>query len=519
MAAAVPAVMSAQSAVDAYNLSQTEIRGTARFMSMGGAFTALGGDLSTLNQNPAGIGIYRRSEIGATLDISPQSVSAQSPTDRLKTSSTPVSCNNFGYVGTASLSGAMQTFSWGATYNRVTSFNRKFSAFDRNPGTSLSNYIADYTTASGVQPGSMEFTNSYNPYRDSDIDWLSILAYSSYMINPTVNGGYRGLWQQGTTGNAYTEVRESGYIDEYSIDFGGNVENTVMWGIGFGITDLKYNNVSYYSEMLDGAYVPDAKGQMITSNADVDLSNWRSINGTGFNLKVGLIFKPINEVRIGVAFHTPTWYTLSNNSYAEAGYEYDFASNSPVNKKYEYTDNAYYNFRLTTPWKVMVGAAFVLGSSAIVSADYEFQAYDKTRLSYQAQFGEYISDDYVNADIQEYYKSANIFRVGAEYRLTSSFSLRAGYNYTSSTSRNYSLDGGEVLTAGTDPSFTMDRGINAISVGLGYRYKAFYVDAAYVYRNKKSIFKPYTDYGQVRTPSFDLTENTNSIILSAGFKF
>ena len=66
--AILPLTLSAQSPVDAYNLSQTELRGTARFMSMGGAFTALGGDLSTLNQNPAGIGIYRSSEVGLTLD-------------------------------------------------------------------------------------------------------------------------------------------------------------------------------------------------------------------------------------------------------------------------------------------------------------------------------------------------------------------------------------------------------------------------------------------------------------------
>lgn len=38
----IPAMLHAQSPVDAYNLSQTELRGTARFMSMAGAFTALG---------------------------------------------------------------------------------------------------------------------------------------------------------------------------------------------------------------------------------------------------------------------------------------------------------------------------------------------------------------------------------------------------------------------------------------------------------------------------------------------
>lgn len=522
---AIPAVMAAQSAVDAYTLSRTETRGTARFMAMGGAFTALGGDLSTLNQNPAGIGVYRRSEVGVTLDISPQSVTSRSSQYVTKTTSTPVSCNNFGYIGTVNLGGALETFSWGASYNRVTSFNRKFSAYERNPGTSLTNYIAAYTTASGILPSSMDFNDNkgYNPYFDSDADWLSILAYSAYMINPTALDSYRGLWQNGTDGDSYSVVNESGYVDEYSIDFGGNVSDKFMWGIGFGITDLRYNRLTYYSESMENAYVATANGSMTNGNAGYELVNRRTMTGTGFNLKLGLIFKPVNELRIGFAFHTPTWYTITNNAYAEVDYSYLDPSKPESESNplagYDYTEDSYYNFRMTSPLKVMAGAAVVLGSSAIISADYEYQSYNKIKTSYQGQFGQYYSDDNVNFDIKQYYKAANIFRLGVEYRVIPSFSVRAGYNYTSTTSSDYMLDGGEVLTSGTDPSYSMDRAVNAVSAGLGYRYKAFYADATYVYRNKKSTFKPYTDYGQVKTPTFALNENTNSIVLSVGFKF
>ena len=94
--AALPAILMAQSAPDVYILSQTDLRGTARFMSMGGAFTALGGDLSTLTQNPAGIGVYRRSEIGATLDISPRKITTQTGSDKIGMSKTKAYCNNFG---------------------------------------------------------------------------------------------------------------------------------------------------------------------------------------------------------------------------------------------------------------------------------------------------------------------------------------------------------------------------------------------------------------------------------------
>ena len=519
----LPAVMAAQSATDIYSLSQTDIRGTARFMSMGGAFTALGGDLSTLTQNPAGIGVYRRSEIGATLDISPQSVSATTNTNKNKISSTTVACNNFGYIGTVRLNGAMQTFSWGASYNRLTSFDRKVSAYSGSTSTSLSNYIASFSY--GTPYSAMEFNSNtnYNPYFDSDADWLSILAYSAYMINPTGGSSYTGLFQNGTQGDAMTEMRESGYVDEYAIDFGGNVGDVVMWGIGFGITDLKYNRQAYYSESMSNAYVATADGRMVTGDAGFDLNNYRHINGNGFNFKLGLIFKPINDLRIGVAFHTPTWYSMSSAGYGEVDYSYynpaaQQGRDNPFTG-YDYTEDSYYNFHMTAPWRFMIGVAGVLGSSAIVSVDYECQAYNKMRTSYQGSFNDYVSNDWVNSDIDQYYKAANILRVGAEFRVTPSFSVRAGYNYTSTTASSYALDGGEVLTAGTDPSYTLDRGVNAISVGLGYRYKAFYIDGAYVYRNKKSTYKAYTNFDGYTSPSADLTQVTNSIVLSAGFKF
>ncbi len=61
-------VVSAQNVDDALRYSQIFYGGTARFMSMGGAFTALGGDISSLSQNPAGIGVFRSSE----MTVSPQ---------------------------------------------------------------------------------------------------------------------------------------------------------------------------------------------------------------------------------------------------------------------------------------------------------------------------------------------------------------------------------------------------------------------------------------------------------------
>ncbi len=532
-ALAIAAPAWAQSAIEAYTLSQTQLRGTARFMSMGGAFTALGGDLSTLNQNPAGIGVYRRSEIGVTLDISPSSFKTDGgrkydPSLGLKNpeSKTSVACNNFGYVGAVRLDGALRNFNWGVSYSRVASFDRVFNAYTPQASTSLTDYVAAYTTAEGVTPGELDFTDDYNPYQSpDDYDWLSILSYTSSMIAPNPTGaGFMGLSQPGSVGDALSKVRERGYVDEYSIDFGGNVSDVVYWGIGFGITDLSYTRDALYSESMSGARV-DVNGGLHTGNANFDLNNSQRITGSGWNFKVGVIVKPINELRIGFAIHTPTWYSLTQTGMATTAYDYaqiDRDGNivgTPLQGT-QYTDDSYYNFRLNSPWRMMVGVAGVIGSQAIISLDYERQAFGDMHVKYQNDWGEYIDDDYVNGDIKDYFQATNIIRLGAEYRVTPAFSLRAGYSYAKTNVKSEAADGNlEIYTSGTNPAYTFDKDTYTISAGAGYRYKGFTIDAAYVYRNRQSTYHAFTNFQGNLAPSASLEQTTNSVVLTLGYRF
>lgn len=267
-AAAVPAIAMAQAGVDVAHLSELGMRGTARFMSMGGAFTALGGDLSTLGQNPAGIGIYRSSEVGITLDLNFQSFQASAPSMTDTHNQTRFNVNNFGYIGTMKLySEATPTFSFGASYSRINSFDRVFKGnFNNLGGSSLSNYVAAFTNS--LNP----MGDGYSPYRDVDLiwgsnynpydnaPWMSVLAYNSLIINngqENSNGqiSFQGLMGDGTTGSANFDIREKGHVDEYNITFGGNIYNTLYWGLGFGITDVDYTQWSYYGERLSNAYL------------------------------------------------------------------------------------------------------------------------------------------------------------------------------------------------------------------------------------------------------------------------
>ena len=518
----------AQSAVDAMQLSQRDFKGTARFMSMGGAFTALGGDLSAIGLNPGGIGVYRSSEISATLDIDIQGSKAQTPTFAESNHQTKAYCNNFGYVGTAILGHTLQTFSWGVTYNRLVSFDRLVSGYANPVNTSLTNYIAAFTN--GIPSADLAFDNNYNPYLDSNIDWLSILGYNSFLIN-NPNGSsdrYVGLYQNATVSDALLRVHEKGYVDNYQFTFGGNISNIVFWGLGIGINDLRYVRRTEYSESMANAvvYAENAPGGTASGTAEYYLDNDKIVTGTGWNLSFGVIVKPIQELRIGASIISPTWYSL-DESYI-AGVDYEMIPDNNRYKSvsgYEYTDEAYFSWKLRSPWRLNLGAAAVIGSNAIVSLDYEIQAYNDMTIktAYYDNWG-YVAgfqnDEYLNGDIKSYTQAASNLRIGAEYRITPKFSARLGYQLQmSSISNDYREGHNEILTSGTDPSFSLDKTANYISAGLGYRFGNFYADATYVHKIAKSTLYPYTSYDGIAAPHFDVTENNNSIVLSLGFKF
>lgn len=525
----LPGLAAAQSAIDANELNGSDVRGTARFVAMGGAFTSLGGDLSSLTQNPAGLGIYRRSEVGLTFDISKRNYSSLSGGSSFINSQTKANFDNFGYVGTANISNsALRSLSWGVSYNRLNSFNRRHQGYNMPTETSLSNYIA--SISDGIDASVLDFGQNYNPYLDSEEDWRSILGYTTYMINPSgANNVYNGLHQGTTVGDAAYTVEETGYQDEYNIDFGGNVSDIVYWGIGLGIQDISYARRVVYSESMENAAVHSvAENGTVTGDAGFDLDSYKSISGSGVNLKVGLIVRPFDELRIGFAVHTPTWLHLNHQGDARLDYSY-YDPTSPEGrdnplKGYETTDWYDFDSRLSTPWRIMFGVSYNILNRAIVSVDYERVQYQDMRMKYQTYgaFGGYsfVEDTYSNDDIKSYFKGGDILRAGVEFRVTPKFSVRAGYNYQTSHVREAaSAPGASIYTSGLDSSYNLGRSTETLSFGLGYRYKAWYIDAAYQWKHREDTFHAYTDFAGFEAPKASFKDNIHSFVISTGFKF
>ena len=549
-----------QGAIDAYSLSQPDLKGTARFMGMGGAFGALGGDLSTLSQNPAGIGVYRSCDIGFTLDLDLQRSTSQADGMQYGMDKTHFLLNNIGTVLTLKLpSNKMPNLNFGFTYNKAVSFNRTFGGNINTLRNSMSNYIAGIANSEGVTEGDVTTTKDYDPYNPGYSDfaapWLTILGYDSYLITPDVdatsNTKWYGLWGDNmtsqTSGSGTFVMNERGSVNEFNIAFGGNIANKLYWGMNFDVINLNYSLDAFWGESLDNAMVPDANNQLVTSTADWNINNIYNVSGTGFNYQLGFILKPVQELRLGFAFHTPTWYNLNENFGASVDYTYGGTESGYADTNNGLLGYNSYNFR--TPWKIIASAAGVIGSNLIVSFDYEWANYSTMRFSEASHYYDdyyYPWDDwysmsaggpltrssffnpsdpyaYENEDISTYYKTSNTFRVGAEFKPISNISLRLGYCHVSSPVKKEVRENAmTVYTAGTNPSYRLDNTTNYITAGLGYRYNRFYVDLAYVYKHMGSEFHAYTpDPSDPRIPSpqSKINFSNNQVVLSAGYRF
>lgn len=524
----------AQSAIDAYQFSQPDLKGTARFMSMGGAFGALGGDLTTLSQNPGGIGVYRNSEIGVTVNFDIQNSITESSSHKFTDNQFKFLLNNVGYVGAIRLNNSvMPFFNWGFTYNKAASFNRRYNG-KINLSNSMSNYIAGVANSNNLTVGDVTTTDHYDPYNPNDggyiSPWIAILGYDSYLINPQGHNEdthWNGLWNNNTSGTGQFGVAETGGIDEYNLSFGGNIKNVVYWGMDFGITSLSFNQTVLWNEQLNNAQISNPDGSSVRTDADWSMLNNYIVRGNGFNYKLGVIVKPIQELRIGFAFHTPTWYAMQEEYLASTTYDYPDTDIRPGGSQTNDGYLGYNDYKFRTPWKIIASAAGVIGSKFIISADYEWTEYQGMNFSgyndWDNIFETNSSYYYENNDIDDYYQSTNTFRIGAEYRIIPQVSLRAGYaNVSSPVKENVRNNSTSIYTAGTNPSYSFDNSINYVTCGAGFKYKKFYCDLAYVYKHRSSewhAFTPDPANISIISPQSKLSSDNHQIAVSMGLKF
>ncbi len=498
----------AQTEFDAFKSVQTDINGTARYMSMAGAFGALGGDASAIKDNPAGLGIYRSSELVGTFNILMQNSSSKwnglnSMDDLYK-----VGFNNFSYViasptwrsenGSEGLLSSNFSFS----YNRLKNFNRSLNLRSGSSNSSITDYMSYFT--GGIPESDLASTSSYEPFNNTSVPWISILAYEGYLINPgTGTNDWASLLNAGEKVTPAYTLYEKGYKDEYSVGWAGNISNVFYIGASLNFQTLNYSSISDYSEKFGAGGGMDLKDSIYTK-------------GSGFNLKIGTIFCPTDFLRIGLALHTPTILTTTDNYYSKLNFD-------TSNSGYIGTPGAYSDYQIQTPLQLNASAAFLVGTKGLISAEYDYTNYTGTRLKDTNGDAQSFYDE--NSGMSTMLNNVRTIKIGGEYRVTENFSIRAGY---ANSNNGNKMDAAKLMrynTLRTDTEYFLNNRTDYLTAGFGYHESNWFLDFAYMNKILNETFYPYntntiaeTSPNLAVSPASVITSN-NNIVVTLGFKF
>ncbi|MHC1705089.1 MAG: OmpP1/FadL family transporter [Tenuifilaceae bacterium] len=492
----------AQSPSDALNFSQTFNGGTARFVSMGGAFGALGGDFGSLSYNPAGLGIYRTSEFTFTPSFKNRSITSDYNGMSGNDSKSRFYFDNLGFVFSfkpyKDADNGLINFNLGFGFNRTNDFNSNAIARGNNSDNSMMDYIAGLASGNNYFDLTDPDDNTYNPFLDSNAPWEAIMAWNTFLIDTATGSNGQDYWAALNPGDGVAQqkvISTSGLTGEYTISVGANISNKVYFGATLGISDINIKTSSTYSEdaFTSNGYLPN--GDRFNYS---DYNQTIETNGSGYNLKLGVIFKPIEGLRLGYAFHTPTYYKLEDT------YSYSLFSSFDYGTSESKTPNSRYDYQLETPFKSIGSIAYVFQDLGLLSLDVEKVNYSKMRFREGGDGYSYTSE---NQDINDIYRNVYNLKVGGEVRIDKMF-LRAGYAYYGSPYKSGYLN--------------EDSNRKLISGGIGYRSGNFFIDAAYLYtlQNEKYIFYNLSNADgslAINPVSTKMTEG--KFLMTVGFKF
>ena len=470
---------------EALLFSRTVPGGTARIQALGGTQIALGGDVSNISANPAGLGFFNRSQVSFSPSLKIYSNDAEYFGLNTRDNGGQFGFDNLGVVFSSPKSNANSSWkggSFGISYTKTNNFNDQFTYEGRNPNSSIID----------------QFIENANGILIDDLGGLTGFAYDAYLINPEFDGQgsvIDGVYNSFIFGLPFQRevLTTEGSQSQWSISYGGNVADRFYFGIGLGIASVNYEQSKLYTESDFDAPDPGINDFTIRERLNID--------GTGINATIGLIFRPNDNVRIGATVVTPTYYQFDEESdvVIEANYDNFFYEPENITLGNERVESDIFvsTYDLTTPLKLSGGIAVFFNKNGFISADVEYIDFGNSSLS---------SNDFAttadNRTIESLYTSVVNFRVGGEYRYDV-FRFRAGLGYF----------GDPYTTENIDLSRT------ELSLGAGLKFRKFYADLGVITNlSQETGYSPYTFFdGTGPTANID-TNNTNAI-LTFGFNF
>jgi hypothetical protein len=504
--------VAAQSELDAVKYVDGDIQGTARYMSMAGAFGALGGDASAIKDNPAGLGIYRGQELGIT--ISAQAQNSNSDWNGIKANDNffRTKLNTFSYVFATRLDGAgkgLVGMNFAFTYNKLKSIDRAVSVRGGEMQSRLSNMMADLAFKTGITND-----DAMGDYNNTSVGWLSALGRNSGLIYLDNNLGWLSYFGYDPNSNKMENVvptyslYEKGYTDEYAFTWSGNFSNRFYLGIGINLQSMAYDLSSVYTES--------------TVNDNFTLTNIYSASGFGLNVSVGGLFKITDALRASASIHTPTAMFLTEYYYPTIHYAGNEIGPEPASKN---------NYVINRPFYANLGLAYIFGKKGLISAEYVFTNYKGVSYADEDENKQSFAEE--NAGMKDMFLNGHTIKVGGEYRVNNNFSVRAGYAMQTSMVDENKAD--KLMSANslrTDAEYFVPKNTNYFTLGIGYQEKGWYFDLAVMHKRAAQTFMPFSpvyqvdydsateDFVNILTPKpAEINISSNNIVATFGLRF
>lgn len=494
--------LNAQSTYDVIPLFNPDLTGTARFVGMGGAMSALGGDMSVMSVNPAGIGIYRSNDLAVTASVNTIESKATFLGNSLSKDKTFFSFDNIGLVFSGNYGGDVLKFvNLGINYTRRNNFRKDFAMngwYADGNGAAL--YSQQFQMQHLFDNSSVNIGNiSSSSYFNSSWPWLPLLAGDAGILDETGE-----IMYYPTDATYYSEER--GGVDQVDMNVSCNIDDRLYLGVTFGMQYIDSKRYSLYGEY-------DDFGTIYT------LENWYKTEGSAFDVKLGAIVRPFvySPLRIGLAVHLPTYYKLTD--YAGAfisGLDNGNGGYFEMDTRWAdaYGDDYIVDYNVRSPWRLNVSAGYTFDDFIALNAEYEMVDYSTAKMEYED--GPEMTD--MNDEFDSNMKTSHIFRIGAEMKLDDNFSIRCGYNYMSSAFDKSAWKYISPYSASTVTEYANTLDTNIFTVGFGYRGKSIYFDAAYQYSMQKADFYTYVD-PEIALPATDVENIRNKFVVTFGVRF
>lgn len=510
----------AQEPLDAVRYSWLSPQGTARAQSIGGAISALGGDITALYTNPAGIGIYKTSELvlspGISFNNSKSMYRGSAATDSK-------SSFNYGPIGVVwGMPSYRSNSKWkgmsiALALNKTANFNSNTYISGENNQSSYSEKYIDQ-----IYEDRMEGRNDVERMLKNPIyRYGPIPAFKTYLIDTITdtNGefGYfssaSDILREGGPLRQQQMISNRGGISEFSIGLGGNYNDVFYIGGSLNINTLKYIRNSSFRET-------DTKNDPGNYFNYFVADDYLRTDGTGVSINLGVIFKPVEALRVGLNFHSPSWYSFKDTYYSSLTTDTEGYAGVQSESSLDLNDGyaGEYTYRYKTPLRLGGGLAYIFGSQedvksqkGFVTADVEYVSYKNNAFNTQDNTNQADKDYFndLNNTMSRVFKSAVNFRLGGELKFET-LMVRAGFGYYGNpyTDNYFNNQAADITRAAR---------MN-ISGGLGWRNKGMFVDIAYIHQIIKDAYYPYRLDENVFNAA-KLTNNIGNILLTVGFKF